>query len=298
VSSVTWRKGGAAAPAGRYASAMTPSHPPMTLRAGSAEAVLDPSAGGRIAALRVDGADLLVTRGDGPLSWGAYPMVPWAGRLRDGLLSFAGTVHPLPIDLLPPHAIHGTLVQAAWEIGIPMGDATVVLEAPLGSAWPFGGRAVHRVTLTEDSLAATLEVHADDRPFPAIAGWHPWFPRTLRGPAGTLGDQVQLDVHARGMLRRGDDYIPTGDVVPVPAGPLDDCLVGVAPAPVVRWPGAFEITIESNAAYWVVYTEHADGVCVEPQTGPPNGLNTGDFTLVEPGTPLVVSMTLRWRRLG
>ena len=66
----------------------------------------------------------------------------------------------------------------------------------------------------------------------------------------------------------------------------------------VRWPGAFEIALESDAAYWVVYTEDAAGVCVEPQTGPPNGLNTGPFTLVEPGRPLIASMTLRWRRLG
>jgi galactose mutarotase-like enzyme len=157
---------------------------------------------------------------------------------------------------------------------------------------------VHRVTLTATSLTATLEVHADERTFPAIVGWHPWFPRTLRGPSGAIGGAVEVDVRASGMLERGDDYIPTGAVVPVPPGAIDDCLVGVTRAPVVRWPGAFEITIESDAAYWVVYTQQADGVCVEPQTGPPNGLNTGEFTLVEPGRPLVASMTLRWRRLG
>jgi aldose 1-epimerase len=298
VSSATRCRGGAAGSATRYATAMAPSHPLVTLRAGPAEAVLDPGAGGRIAALRVDGVDLLVTRGDGPLTWGAYPMVPWAGRLRDGMLRWDGSALALPTDLLPPHAIHGTLIDAAWEIGAPAGDAAAILEAPLGDAWPFGGRAVHRVSLTDETLTATLEVHADGRPFPAIAGWHPWFPRTLQGPGAAMGDPVEVEVRARGMLRRGDDYLPTGEVVPVPAGPLDDCLVGVTSAPVVRWPGAFEITIESDAAYWVVYTQHADGVCVEPQTGPPNGLNTGDFTLVEPGRPLIASMTLRWRRLG
>jgi aldose 1-epimerase len=277
---------------------MASSHPLVTLRCGPAEAVLDPGAGGRIAALRVDGVDLLVTHGAGPLAWGAYPMVPWAGRLREGLLHWDRVVHALPTDLLPPHAIHGTLVEAAWGVAAPAGEAEATLEAPLGATWPFGGRAVHRVTLTATSLTATLEVHADERTFPAIVGWHPWFPRTLRGPAGAIGGAVEVDVRASGMLERGDDYIPTGAVVPVPRGALDDCLVGVTRAPVVRWPGAFEITIESDAAYWVVYTQHADGVCVEPQTGPPNGLNTGDFTLVEPGRPLVASMTLRWRRLG
>ncbi len=277
---------------------MVSSHPLVTLHVGPAEAILDPGSGGRIAALRVDGVDLLVTRGDGPLTWGAYPMVPWAGRLRDGLLRWGGTLHALATDLLPPHAIHGTLVEVPWQVAARAGDAEATLGAPLGATWPFGGRAVHRVTLAATSLTATLEVHAEDRPFPAIVGWHPWFPRTLRGPGGAAGGPVEVDVRASGMLERGDDYIPTGAVVPVPPGPLDDCLVGVTQPPAVRWPGAFEIAIESDAAYWVVYTQHADGVCVEPQTGPPNGLNTGDFTLVEPGRPLVASMTLRWSRLG
>ena len=56
--------------------------------------------------------------------------------------------------------------------------------------------------------------------------------------------------------------------------------------------------IESDAAYWVVYTEREDGVCVEPQTGPPNGLGTGEHAVVEPGSPLVARMTISWRRPG
>jgi aldose 1-epimerase len=270
----------------------------IILRAGPAEAVLDPGAGGRFAALRVDGQDLLLTEGYGPLSWGAYPMVPWAGRLRDGLLRWDGDEHALPTHLIPPHAIHGTLVETAWDVVDPVGASVAVLEAPLGPPWPFGGRAVHRVSLAADELTATLEVHAGVRSFPAIAGWHPWFPRTLRGSAGVAGGAVEIDLRAGGMLRRGEDGLPTGAVDPVPPGPWDDCFVGVAAPPVVRWPGALEVALESDAAYWVVYTEHADGVCVEPQTGPPNGLNTGDFRLVEPSRPLVVSLRLRWRRLG
>jgi galactose mutarotase-like enzyme len=207
-------------------------------------------------------------------------------------------VYALPTRLLPPHAIHGTLVEAAWDTDLPAGDSAAALEAPLGGSWPFGGRAVHRVALTMDSLTATLEVHADERPFPAIVGWHPWFRRTLRGPAGAAGGQVEIELRADGMLARGNDYLPTGEVVPVPPGPWDDCFVGVSSPPVVRWPGALEVALESDAAYWVVYTEQAEGVCVEPQTGPPNGLNTGQFTLVETGRPLVVSLTLRWHRLA
>jgi aldose 1-epimerase len=270
----------------------------MTLSARRAEAVLDPEAGGRIASLRVDGLDLLLTEGWGPIAWGCYPMVPWAGRLRDGVLRWRGQEHRLPTHLLPPHAIHGTLIEAAWEV-VEAGPSSATLAAELGPPWPFGGRAVHRVVLAPDALHATIEVHAADQPMPAIVGWHPWFPRVLRDPEGApVGAPVVVDLAAGGMLRRGADGLPTGDVVrPVPPQPWDDCFVELAEAPGVRWPGALEVRVESDVPCWVVYTEREDGVCVEPQTGPPNGLNTGEHTVVEPGAPLVAAMTIRWRRL-
>ena len=278
-------------------------HPAMSsriaLRAESVEAVLDPGAGGRIASLRVHGLELLVTERAGPLLWGCYPMAPWAGRLRDGVLRWRGAEHRLPTDLLPPHAIHGTLLETAWEV-VDAGPDTATLAAGLGAPWPFGGRAVHRVTLSPGGLRAELEVHADDRPMPVIVGWHPWFARLLRDPAGTaVGEPVVVDLEAGGRLRRGADGLPDGTVVrSIPPEPWDDCFVDVAGAPGVHWPGALGVLIQSDAPCWVVYTEDASGVCVEPQTGPPDGLNTGEHALVEPGAPLVAAMTIGWRRLG
>ena len=271
----------------------------VALRAENVEAVLDPAAGGRIASLRVDGLELLVTEGWGPLAWGCYPMVPWAGRVRDGVLRWRGEEHRLPTDVLPPHAIHGTLLETAWEI-VDAGPNTAAMAAALGPPWPFGGRAVHRVELTPAGLRAQLEVHAGNRPMPAIVGWHPWFPRVLRDPAGVaVGEPVIVDLAAGGMLRRGADGLPDGAVVrPIPPEPWDDCFIDVAGTPGVHWPGALEVRIESDAPCWVVYTEREEGVCVEPQTGPPNGLNSNDHAVVEPGAPLVAAMTIRWRRLG
>lgn len=263
----------------------------MTLSVLGAEAQLDPAAGGRIASLRIDGLEVLVTGGGGPLEWGAYPMVPWAGRLREGRLTFEGTTYQFPLTM-PPHAIHGTTWDTRWDVvEIEPDDAT--LSTTLGLPWPFGGRAVHRVELEPDGLRATLEVHAAERPMPAIVGWHPWFRRRL-----SRGGAVEIDLHAGGMLERGADGLPTGRVVPPPPGPWDDTFIDLAAPPTVRWPGALEVTIRSGAESWVVYTERAEGVCIEPQTGPPNGLETGTFALVAPGRPLVATMTLAWRRLA
>jgi aldose 1-epimerase len=270
----------------------------LVLRAPGAEAILGPSAGGRIAALQVDGLDVLVPEGWGPLAWGCYPMVPWAGRIRDGILRWRGEEHGLPTELLPPHAIHGTLLEAAWKVE-DVTASTATLAASLGPPWPFGGRAVHRVALEGGALRATLEVRAAERPMPVVVGWHPWFPRILRDAAGSpVGEPVVVDLDAGGMLRRGPDGIPTGEVVPVPPQPWDDCFVEVRGTPGVHWPGALEVRIAADARFWVVYTERDEGVCVEPQTGPPNGLNTGEHTVVEPGRPLVAEMAITWRRLG
>ncbi len=269
------------------------------LRSGSAEAVLDPGDGGRIAALRVDGVDLLVPAEPSPVAWGCYPMVPWAGRVRDGILRWGGEEHALPTHLVPPHAIHGTLLETAWET-IDAGPATATLAAELGPPWPFGGRAVHRVTLGPTSLHAVLEVHAADRPMPAIVGWHPWFRRVLRDAGGAaLGDPAKVNLAAGGMLRRDGSGIPTDEIVrPIPPEPWDDCFVDVVGPPGVTWPGALEVRLTSEVPYWVVYTEPRHAVCVEPQTGPPNGLNTGQHAVVVPGRPLVASMTIGWRRLA
>lgn len=186
-----------------------------TLSVLGAEVELDPAAGGRIAALRVDGLDLLVTDGAGPLAWGCYPMVPWAGRLRDGRLPWEGADHHLP-PTMPPHAIHGTTWDRTWDV-VELTPDSAELAVALGPPWPLGGRAIHRVEVEPDGLRATLEVHAGERAMPAIVGWHPWFRRRLgRGRA------VEIDLPARAMLERGPDGLPNGRVLaPPPDGPWD-----------------------------------------------------------------------------
>ena len=265
--------------------------PRVRLESEGVEAVLDPGAGGRIAELRVDGLDLIVPHGWGTLAWGAYPMIPWAGRLRNGAFDWRGeTVRVEQTE--PPHAIHGTALHRAWRLVAATAEsATMALD--LRPDWPFGGRAVHRVDLDPAGLTSTIEVHAG-RPMPAIIGWHPWFPRRL-----ARGGELELDFDPSGMLLRGPDGIPTREVVSPAAGPWDDAFVGVREPPVVRWPGAVEISIHAaGATCWVVYTEQPGAIAVEPQTGPPNGLATGDDAVVEPGAPLVGSMRLAWRRLA
>ncbi len=162
----------------------------------------------------------------------------------------------------------------------------------LGSDWPFAGRAVQRFELSADSLTCRLEVHADE-PMPASIGWHPWFLRRLEGVPG----EVELDLDAGAMLVRDADGIATDRRVEPPPGPWDDCFVDLRRPPLLRWPGFLELSVESDCPAWVIYTEPEDALCVEPQTAPPDALNRKP-AIVEPGRPLVATMTWRWRRLG
>ena len=94
------------------------------------------------------------------------------------------------------------------------------------------------------------------------------------------------------MCERGPDGLPTGRLVSVPDGPLDDCLTDLAGPPVLRWPGGPTLTLTSSFDHWVVYTEPTHALCVEPQSGPPDAFHH-EPTVVRPGHPL-----RGWAHLG
>ena len=74
----------------------------MMLEAGDVIVTVDPARGGRVASLRVDDLELLVGPdevGADPILWGCYPMVPWAGRVREGRFRFGDEDHVLPLGL-------------------------------------------------------------------------------------------------------------------------------------------------------------------------------------------------------
>jgi aldose 1-epimerase len=261
----------------------------VRLTASGVEAIIDLAVGGRLASFRIDDHELLRTEGVGPIQYGSYPMAPYAGRIREGRFSFEGREYMLPITH-ETHAIHGTVLDRRWSV---VGEPTAMIaeiETDLGPDWPFRGRARQRFGLSPDALTFELAVEADEA-MPASIGWHPWFLRRAFGAEGA----VTVDLDAEWMFVRDAAGITTPELIPTPPEPWDDCFAGVRRSPVLRWPGFLELTVESPCPFWVVYTVPEDAVCVEPQTAPPNALN-GTATIVEPGRPLVATMTWRWRR--
>ncbi|POX56688.1 aldose epimerase [Streptomyces sp. Ru71] len=257
----------------------------ITLSAGDAQAVVRPGHGGRIGSLRVGGVELL-RQGD---RYGCFPMVPWCGRIREGRFRDGATVHQMPLNS-PPHAIHGTARDAAWTTARTLADEAV-LTYDLVEPWPYRGRVTQVVSLAPDALTLTMSIETYDDSFPAQIGWHPWFHRNL-------GEQdVELDFTPAWQEERGEDHLPTGNRIEPKPGPWDDCFGMPGGVDVtLTWPGQLQLKVASREEWVVVYDEQAEAVCVEPQTGPPNGLNTAP-RLVTPLEPLEAATTWSWRRL-
>lgn len=258
-----------------------------TLRAGPAAVNVDLLDGGRITSLAVNGVELLGGVGTGVIEHGSFVMVPWAGRIRDGVLRVEGVEHHLPTDRTHPHAGHGLVMDRPWDVVAEAGPA-LTIRCDLDARWPFLGHVVQEFRLAADLLAERIEVHAEGAAFPATVGWHPWFRRVLDS-----GSVAELGFTAEGMLVRDPAGIPSGELVPVPAGPWDDCFTGVQWPMTVTWPDAVTLRITSDAQFAVVYDELDEAFCVEPQSGPPDGPNTSP-RMVRPGEPLVVSTWWAW----
>ncbi|MFG2293420.1 aldose 1-epimerase [Streptomyces sp. NPDC048603] len=256
------------------------------LSAGGAEVTVDQENGCRISSLRIDGTELL-RQGE---KYGVFPMVPWCGRIELGQFRNGGVRHQMPVNE-PPHAIHGFGRDAAWKPArADKTEAAFVYD--LAEPWPYPGRVTQTFELTESSLTLGMGVETYGDSFPAQVGWHPWFRRNLGD-----GDDVRIGFDPRWQEERGDDHLPTGRRIDPLPGPWDDCFgmpYGVDVT--LTWPGALELRITSRTEWVVVYDEQPEAVCVEPQSGPPNGLNTLP-RLVTPVDPLELTTTWTWRRL-
>ena len=251
---------------------------------GALTALVYPEFGGRIGSLIVGGQEIFITdsSNDDPLSWGCYPMVPYAGRVRDAILKFAGQQFPLRKNL-PPHSIHGTVFDRPWNV-IENSSSAVVLEIDLGAEWPFAGTVEHLIQLTDTKLELQLKVNTKDA-MPIQVGWHPWFVK----PHTT-------SLHFDAMLQRDGAGIATTQKVPQPATPVDDCFVNPE-EPLTITIGNVHLTLSSDCSHWVMYDIPMHATCVEPQSGPPNGVN--DMPLVlDPNTSMTRRFTIEVQQIA
>jgi aldose 1-epimerase len=253
----------------------------IEMEAGDAWVTIDPDAGGRVAGIEVGEVALLKTdRTGGPMTWGSFPMAPWAGRVRHGRFRFDDREHQLPLGL-PPHAIHGTTYLAPWQV-IDAGRDYCEMRCEL--TWSFGGSAHQHLTVDEHGLTCLLTVYATSQAMPAMVGWHPCFLKPL-----------QADLEFVRMYRRDAESMAVRDLATPKPHPWDDCFVEPIGPLRLHYPG-LTVALESDCDHWVVYDEPDDVTCVEPQSGPPDAFTIGGAARLEPGELLQRRFAIRWGR--
>jgi aldose 1-epimerase len=144
-----------------------------------------PAWGGRIAALRANGLDVLVpidSEGFDPLNWpraGAYPLMPYSNRLRNAQLSFNGRVHDLPAHpAAAPHTLHGVSHTLAWDVVSATADQLLIACDYEDEHWPWAFRAEQQFALSGNRLRITLALtNNGEQPMPGGLGLHPYFQR-------------------------------------------------------------------------------------------------------------------------
>lgn len=236
-----------------------------TLDGGEISIAIDMDQGARIASLRWHELDFVVPFRGGILTWGWYAMAPWAGRIRDGLITDGNRkTHQLPTAFDPPNAIHGFGLTESWR---EIGEGRALLELPA----PYLGATVEqKIEILDNAMRWSLEYEPGDCDLPAWLGFHPWFPRELE-----RGGSAEIEFNAEKMFVKDKEGLPNGEFTEPGRGPWDDCFTEIRGTPSIVWEDVVQISIESDAPYWVVYNEDSDGVCIEPQTAPPDAANLG-----------------------
>ncbi len=233
---------------------------------------------------------------------GAYPLLPFIGRLADGRFSWAGEAYALPPHaLVAPHALHGLGWERRWAVASHATSAiTLSLHHPGDDAWPFAFQAKQHFALHPWGLALTMTLTNQHRaPAPAQLGWHPYFP-SARARLATAFKR-RWESNERGLPEKPLPLRDAHWAVEETVG--DHCFEGPAQAALI-WPDralrlAWSSTPHSPFQGAVLYLpEAADFFCCEPITACPNALSAtephvrGVVTLA-PGESLQLSIALR-----
>lgn len=257
----------------------------VTLKVQDMHLELDPAAGGSVRSLRHRDLDILRP---GPVRTGpaftalnsaAFPMIPFVGRIHNGVITTSEKDIVLPPNFPPePHAIHGHGWQDAWTVeSASETSATLFYKYP-GNAWPWAYEARQTFEVTPNALALTLSAkNVSERSMPVGLGWHPYFIRKdaqLRVPTSEIWNPDQkTGENTPSAITTATDL---SLMQPVDHLHLDTTFSLREPTIEMSWP-THSVTLSADPIFHhaTIYVPPGeDFFCAEPISHAPNSMNS------------------------
>ena len=259
----------------------------LRLTKGSWEAKVCVEWGANLCALSENGRPILrepkdlQTLKDDKYLYGVPLLFP-GNRTQGGRFSFRGREYQLPVnEPLHNNNLHGSMIEAPFEVLEQTESRLRVICRNRGEYYPFA----FDMTVTdeiEDGWTRTIALTAlEDMPY--TMSFHTTFvePHTFSVP---LGQRFVWDEH----------YIPTGEMVD--AQPFGKAISGyhrsLGHTALV---GDYAYTVSDQFDLWVLYNGGGDKdfLCIEPQCGEVNGLNSDAHRELAAGETETFVMTIK-----
>lgn len=257
--------------------------------------------GGRLRSYRVGAREVLAGEENPELfAFRGSLLAPWPNRVVGGRWTWDGVEHQLPVnDHVAQASLHGLVYDLVFALEGSTGDSVsllLALEPSPGYPFPLLLRVTY--SLSDAGMACSLSaVNTGSVPAPVGLGVHPYIAADvdnalLRLPASTL-----LDTDS---VWRETGRSPVGELDFRDGGRVGDTCIDAAFTGLSgneAWVNDVRLAWGPSARWLVVYTghtlphaDHRRSIAVEPQTCPPNALQTGEIDVVAPGNTL----TLEW----
>ena len=225
-------------------------------------------------------------------------LFPFPNRIRDGRYSWDSRDFEIPLSPDRPNAIHGFALDTPWRVierteNLVVGEWQLSRDDPeRASAWPTDCLIQVAYELSGTTLHSRIRVrNPDTKPMPWGFGTHAYFCLPL-GDDGSV-DRCLIEAPV-GKQWELEDFLPTGKLVPIPAGKdvsqgryvrsatFDDVLTDVTPqadhiaCTIMDEQSGLEVIQACDPRFReiVVYTPpDRDAVCMEPYTCVTDAIN-------------------------
>ena len=264
----------------------------INLKSGDWKASILPDFGGNLASLSFRGENLLrlpkkeEERSETPFLYGSPLLLP-PNRTRDGIFCFRGVQYELPVNEKEKNNhLHGLFYNAPFSIISETKERCILCHQNRGNRYPFRFTILLTYLLSGEGLKLEAKVqNDDDRAMPVVLGFHTTF--------------VEPSICAVPIERRwerDERFLPTGRMLPLDTFEeklKTGCRIGkkklagyyTCVGHQVKV-GSFLMTTSDAFNQFVLFNGGGNQgyVCIEPQTGPVNGLNYADgYQIIESG---------------